>query len=187
MKKQHIFISIIILLLISNIITLTFNFNYRDKCSEYEEELKYNIQNIYFLDGENNNWRVTDGELILGRNKKYFNGGVLEYIGDKELNIKYLELSTIVKEKNSNKIKERLDSTTTHEVMPGNDMNLLGTKKLRLGSARRTSPTPIKYDFDLNLKDDVYVKIKYRTAEGKNKTEELRLNSRSIDLSEFKK
>ncbi|MCY6356181.1 hypothetical protein [Clostridium sp. ZS2-4] len=176
MKKNYIFRILITLLIISNLVTLYF---YKHKSTEYESSLKSSIQNIYFLQGENANWRLKDGVFFLAKNKTYFSGGLLEYVGDKSLNVKYLEINIILKGKD-NKVKRKLDSVI-HTVVTKDNINILNDNKIPLGHISEPSSEVI----DLNSKDDIYINIKYTTNDNKNETEEFRLKGKSINLSKF--
>ncbi|MCY6485553.1 hypothetical protein OW763_14555 [Clostridium aestuarii] len=174
MRKKYVFKTVISLLIISNLITIYF---YKRKSNEYEHNLKYSVQNIYLLKGENTNWKLKDGILLLSRNKRYFNGGLLEYVGNKSLNVNYLEINITTKGKDK-KVKNHLDSVI-HKVMDNADINILNDTKIDLGHASETSSKPI----ELNLEDDIYVNIQYTTTDNKNHTEEFRLKGKSMDLS----
>ncbi|MTI71864.1 MAG: hypothetical protein FH751_16570 [Firmicutes bacterium] len=178
MKKRYL-LSLIIILIISNIITMLCYFNYKLK---YEEELKYNIESIYFLEGENSNWSFKEGILILGKYKQYFSGKSLNYIGNKSLDTNYLEIKIDIKQIETNKNKESLLHVIHNNK---SNKNIMRNNKIHLGKTRKTTEQIIKYNYDLNLDAYVCVEIKYNNK-GKVITDNLKLQAKAIDLSNFK-
>lgn len=182
MKRRYILISIIVLLIITNLAAIYFCFLYKAK---YQQEKQYGIEHIYFLEGENSNWKFDSGILILGRYREYFNGETLEYIGKNKLETNHMKITVNIKDPHTNIVKNTLFNVI-HDARNIKGSNIMRDKKIILGESKGMSEMLRKYNFDLKSDDYVCIVIEYNVEGEDTTTEELRLNVKPIDLSKFR-
>ncbi|MCM1989596.1 hypothetical protein [Oceanirhabdus seepicola] len=157
MKKTH-YVTIIILLLISNVFTIFF---YSDFKLNYTKEFTSNINEAYLLEGENSNWIFKGGNLFLGSYREQFIGSSIKYIGTKELNTDVIIANISIRDKNTHELQGSLGGCHSSS----NDFNtasLNGTLDLFIGSGSRFSDSELEYDYDLTSNSRVYVDIEYK-------------------------
>ncbi|WBW96832.1 hypothetical protein [Oceanirhabdus sp. W0125-5] len=178
MKKIH-YVSIIILLIISNLFTIFFYSDYKLK---HSRTLKSNIKEAYLLHGQNSNWLFKGGNIFLGDYQDLFVGSSIKYIGTKELKTDTITATISVRDKNTDVLKTPVNGTHfSSDNFSTTSLN--GTLEIPLGTGLTSSECKLNYSYDLDSNSVVYVDIEY-VIDGELIKERFELHSISIDLNQ---
>lgn len=164
MKKNNLTI-VLICLLLSNIIAIYFLIHYYNSYMNIKDEI---VKNIFVLNGENSNWRLNNGIIIVSNNKLTFKSDSLEYIGQHTLKIRVLSIKVL----NENNVL----LSVIHQNKNKN-FDLIPNNRIQLGASNQQI---LKNNFQAN--NPIILKLQYTTYDGRNITDQFQLNAKSIGM-----
>ena len=177
MKRKHISLILILILVLFNLLTFSMYLNVKSKAD------MQSFTSIYFLSGENLNWKLSEGNLILSDTKRYCNLKSLEFIGKSKIDVNYLEATAYIQDEKTKEQKDVIFSIINDAR--DTKTNLLINGSVPLGVTTQVFSKPSPFTYNLGVSENIYLRIKYITSAGYSKDEILLLYTKALDLSVF--
>lgn len=140
------------------------------------------VLKVYSLEGESEDLIISNGLIIISSGKHLVHGGKLQYIGDKQQNIKSYT-KTIYQNKSGN--KEAIVTTYVSEIGPGPAANgmIFSDELLINPDLGEISGEKLFSEEGLSsIKDDLYFSLDGLTNEGKPVNYQVKLKVNEIKL-----